>query len=115
MLLRRGARRALRRERKLLNAAARAGDAPGFAAAAITSLRVAAAPHFPATPRALVGRDISELLGEAPEQPRVGDVIRQLFSSTDAAQFGAAGFSGGLLALQPELETILDQLEAKLQ
>ena len=57
------ARRALRRERKVLAQAARDSDATGFARSAVAALRVAGAPHFPASPRALVGRDILELFG----------------------------------------------------
>src|SRR5262249_14785723 len=64
---RRRARRALIRERRSLRQAARAGDAPQFAAAAVNAMRAACAPHYPADPRAVVGRDVLEVL---PEQER---------------------------------------------
>ena len=73
ILVRRRAKRALRRERAILDKAARTGDAARFANAAISALRVASAPHFPATPRALVGRDVLELFDEAARHRRKGD------------------------------------------
>ena len=109
------ARRALRRERKVLNAAVRVNDEARFAASAVLALRVACAPHFPATPRALVGSDILEVFDEPTRQGRTGEVVRQLFTRTDAAQFSVTPQSAGeLLALQPELDQLLDILEAKL-
>jgi hypothetical protein len=116
ILIRRRARRALRRERKVLAQAARDNDAAGFARSAVAALRVAGAPHFPATPRALVGRDILELLGAAECEGRTGEVVRRIFAVTDAAQFGAtASELRELLALQPELGRILDELEDRLR
>jgi hypothetical protein len=109
------ARRALRRERKVLNAAARGNDETRFAESAVLALRVACAPHFPATPRALVGSDILEVFDEPTRNGRTGEVIRQLFTRMDATQFSAAPpRAGELLALQPELDQLLDILEAKL-
>ena len=69
ILLRRRARRALHRQRRILQRAARAADAPRFAAAAVSAMRVACAPHYPAEPRALVGADVLPLL---PEPDRSG-------------------------------------------
>jgi hypothetical protein len=115
IVVRRRAKRALRRERVALQKAARAGNAAGFAAGAVSALRVACAPHFPATPRALVGRDVLELFDVDAREGRPGEVIRKIFASTDASQFSAtATRTSGLLDLQPELEQVLDQLEAKL-
>jgi hypothetical protein len=109
------ARRALRRERKVLNAAVRENDEARFAASAVLALRVACAPHFPATPRALVGSDILEVFDEPTRKGRTGEVVRQLFTRLDATQFGATPpRTGELLALQPELDQLLDILEAKL-
>lgn len=115
-LVRRGqARRALRRERKVLNAAVRGNDEARFAASAVLALRVACAPHFPATPRALVGSDILEVFDEPTRNGRAGEVVRQLFTRMDATQFSATPPPAGeLLALQPELDQLLDILEAKL-
>lgn len=116
VLVRKRARRALRRERRALQQAARDGDAARFANRAVSALRVAGAPHFPATPRALVGRDILELFGEPERAGRSGEVVRKIFAVTDAAQFSPATKElSEVLTLQPELEQILDQLEAKLR
>jgi hypothetical protein len=62
ILLRRRARRALRRQRRLLRQAARAGDAPRFADAAVAAIRTACAPHYLAEPQALVAADVLPLL-----------------------------------------------------
>ena len=116
ILVRRRARRALRRERKALDQAAKGSDASGFARSAVAALRVAGAPHFPASPRALVGRDILELFGAAEGAGRTGEVVRKIFAVTDAAQFSATGQEmQELLALQPELDRILDHLEGRLR
>lgn len=115
ILVRRKAKRALRRERIALRTAANAGDAALFANTAVTALRVASAPHFPATPRALVGRDVLELLNESERQGRAGDVVKKFFTFTDAAQFSPASAEANeLLGLQNELNDVLDELEARL-
>lgn len=116
ILVRRRARRALRRERVRLEKAALVNDAAQFASSAVNALRVAGAPHFPAMPRALVGRDILELLPEAERQGRPGEVVRKIFGVTDAAHFSVASAElNELLNLQPELQHVLDQLEDKLR
>jgi hypothetical protein len=118
ILLCRRARRALRRERRLLRRAARAGDGPGFARAGVSALRVACAPHYPAEPRALVGADVIELLprtGQRLGSSRAGEVVRRFFSITDAAEFSATHTdTAQLLTLQPELEGLLEDLEKQL-
>ena len=68
IILRRRARRALHREWRALRRAARDGDAPRFAATAVSAMRVACAPHYPAEPRALVGSDVLQLLDEPAHQ-----------------------------------------------
>jgi hypothetical protein len=115
VVLRRRARRALRKERHALHRAARAADAPRFAACAVRSMRVACAPHYPAEPRALVGSDVLALLPDTERTTRSGEVIRRFFAASDAAQFAPAHTDmSGLLGLQPELEAVLGQLEEKL-
>jgi hypothetical protein len=114
--LRQRARRALRRERRALHRAVRAGDALRFANVAVSAMRVACAPHYPAEPRALVCRDVLDLLGDTERAGRVGEVIRRVFAVADASLFSAtATDSNGLLLLQPELERVLEQLEARLK
>ena len=115
MVLRRRARRALRRDWRALRRAAHAADAPRFAAAAVSAMRVACAPHYPAEPRALVGGDVLPLLPESDRCGRPGEVVRRFFAVTDATQFGTAKATAPeLLLLQPELERVLEQLEARL-
>lgn len=116
VLVRKRARRALRRERAKLQQVARANDARRFVSVSVNALRIACAPHFPATPRALVGRDVLELFAESERNGRTGEVVRELFSAEDAELFSAAKSDGNrLLSLQPELNRILDQLEEKLK
>lgn len=116
VLVRKRALRALRRERAALQKAAQANDAVSFANTAVSALRIASAPHFPATPRALVGRDVLELLGEEDRDGQSGEVVRRIFSATDEAQFGPSAMdAANLLALLPELDRVLDQLEEKLK
>jgi hypothetical protein len=111
VLLRRRARRALHREWRALRRAARDKDAARFAGAAVSAMRVACAPHYPAEPRALVGRDILQVLGTN----GVSDTVRRFFAVSDAAHFAASTTdTSGLLALQPDLEKVLEQLESRL-
>ncbi len=115
VVLRRRARRALRRQRRILRQAARTADAPRFAAAAVSAMRAACAPHYPAEPSALVGGDVLPLLPEPERSGRAGEVVRRFFAVTDASSFSTAGASAAeLLPLQPDLERVLEQLEARL-
>ena len=114
-LLRRRARRALRRERRALQSAARAGDAPRFAATVASALQVACAPHYPAEPRALVGSDVLALLSETDRSGHPGAIVRRFFAIFDADRFDlASAKTNELLALQPDLERVLQQLEDRL-
>jgi hypothetical protein len=116
IILRRRARRALHRQRRILRRAARAADARRFAAAAVDAMRAACAPHYPAEPRALVGRDVLPLLPETERSGRAGEVVQRFFALTDAARFGATASPnvGELLPLQAELERVLQRLEEQL-
>jgi hypothetical protein len=115
IVLRRRARRALRRQRHVMQRAARAADAPRFATAAVNAMRVACAPHYPAEPRALVGGDVLPLLSESERSGRGGEVVRRFFAVTDATLFGtAAPNTADLLPLEPDVERILQELEQKL-
>jgi hypothetical protein len=74
-------------------------------------MRVACAPHFPAAPRALVGSDILQVLGSNGES----ETVRRVFALSDAAHFATSTTDmSGLLALQPELEKVLERLESRL-
>ncbi len=115
VLLRRRARRALHRHWRAVRRAARAADAARFAAAAVNALRVACAPHYPAEPRALVGGDVLQLLPEMERIGRSGEVVRRFFAMADATEFSTARPNAAdLFRLQPDLERVLQQLEARL-
>ena len=115
IVLRRRALRALRRERRTLSRAAQTRDATGFAAVAVKAMKIAVAPHFPAEPRALVGADVMTMLSADQRLGRSAQIVRHLFSRADASRFGAVPVdSGELLNLRPEIEAVLDQLEARL-
>ena len=115
IVLRRRARRALRHQWRILRHAARAADAPRFAAASVSALRVACAPHYPAEARALVGADILPLLPEPDRSGRPGEVVRRFFDVTDATDFSTAPQNpASLLPLQADLERVLQHLEEKL-
>jgi hypothetical protein len=153
VVLRRRARRALRRQWRAMRRAARAGDAPRYAEAAVAAMQAACAPHYPAEPRALVGADVLPLLSRAEAPPeaaqteallegmgpdgfsrmeqaaetqrrqerreefegRAAEVARRFFVLTDAARFGPGGADAReLLALQPELEKVLQLMERRL-
>ena len=115
IILRRRARRALRRQWRLLRRAARAADARRFAAAAVNAMRVACAPHYPAEPRALVGADVVPLLPEPERAGPAGAAVRRFFAVTDAESFGTVPPNAAeLLPLQPDLERVLQELEQKL-
>jgi len=111
----RQARRALRREKRALRRAAASGDAPGFVRRAVTALQIAAAPHFPAEPRALVCSEVLSLFNPQEQVGKTGDVIRSFFTSDASVSFapGRQG-TGPLFALRPELEGILERMEARL-
>ncbi len=115
VVLRRRARRALRRQWRILRRAAQTADAPRFAAAAVSALRVACAPHYPAEPRALVGADVLPLLPEPDRTGRAGEVVHRFFEVTDASNFSTASTNPAeLLPLQSYLERVLQQLEDRL-
>ena len=112
---RRLARRALRREMRSLERAAENGDAPGFVGCGISSLQIASAPHYPATPRALVCGDVLQILTATERAGKDGETVRRFFAVADAAAFAnASGARADLLAEKPALKEILVKLEARL-
>jgi hypothetical protein len=118
VVLRRRALRALRRQWRTARHAARRGNAEEFAAAAVKAMQVACAPHYPAEPRALVGSDVLELIcspGNGQDSRKSVQAVRRFFSITDASRFAdSPAVFTELLSLQPELDDVLQQLEAKL-
>jgi hypothetical protein len=115
VVLRRRARRALRKEHRKINKALHSGDAVAFAAAAVSALQTACFPHFPAEPRALVGIDVLSLLPQSEQSSRAGEVVRRLFAANDASRFNVAREPGtNVLNLNPEFQNILRRLEERL-
>lgn len=115
IMVRRRARRALRQARRELQAAVRKGDAAGVVKFGVEAMRVTAAPHFPAEPRALVGSDVLGLFSDQERQGKFGETVRQLFTHADAAQFGTQSPDGRtLLAAHGDIERMLSRLEAML-
>ena len=115
VLLRRRALRQLRRERRALLRAAKSHDSARFAAGAVRAMTVAVAPHYPAEPRALVGSDVITLLPEGDRAGRSGETVRRLFATMSESRYAAARTeTADLLQLRPEIDVVLDQLEARL-
>ena len=115
IIRRRLARRALRREMRSLELAAQNGNAAGFVGCGISALQIATAPHYPATPRALVCGDVLQILTTTECAGRDGETVRRFFAVADAAAFAtAAGTQTSLLAEKSALKEILLKLEARL-
>jgi len=108
------ARRALRRERRELQAAAEAQDARAFIRHAAQAMTIAVAPHFPANPRALVGGDVLAQLDAAAQHGQSADTVRQVFAAADAEFAAVPPLPSDLLALRPGVESVLQKLEEKL-
>jgi hypothetical protein len=117
IMVRRRAKRALRKERRKLRRAATTHDFNAFADAAVTALRVGSAPHLPANPSALVGGDVLTVLADKESViESEALVVRRVFSATDDSRFSLAPSNRAeLLGLQPQLEEVLERLEARLQ
>jgi hypothetical protein len=114
-LLRLRARRALRHERRALREAARQQDSKAFARCAVSAMRVACAPHYPAEPRALVGSEVSAVINGNAGDTHSKEVISDVFHAADLAQYnGSDREAAGLLVRQTEIEQVLAKLEAKL-
>ena len=112
---RRAARRALRRERRLLEQAAADDEAENFLRHAVHALQIASAPHYPATPRALVCGDVLKILTAPDRIGKSGDLVRRFYAAADAAAFaGQAENPIALLAEKNALHEILSKLEARL-
>jgi hypothetical protein len=112
---RREARRGLRRELRRLDQAAATGDAAGFTRYGINALQIASAPHYPAAPRALVCKDVLEILTVAEREGNAGETVRRFFAAADASAFATtAGARDELFAEKSALKEILAKLEARL-
>jgi hypothetical protein len=112
---RRAARRALRREWRALEKSAAQNDAVDFVRRAINAFQIASAPHFPATPRALVCGDVLEILTPPERAGKSGETVRRFFAAADATAFAnSTENKNELLAEKSALDEILLKLEARL-
>jgi hypothetical protein len=109
------ARRELRKQRRLLRRAANVRDTQAFTKAAVTAMKVASAPHFPANPHALVCGDVLSLFEPAARQGRQGETVRNFFTAADGARFSSQpGDAADALAWKSGLDDVLAQLEERL-
>jgi hypothetical protein len=115
VIRKRQARRGLRRQLRLARQAASARDAGGFVLRGTNALREACAPHSAANPGALICADVLQELPESEQHGRPGEAVRTLFKAADALRFGGSvNDSSALLALQPDLEQVLEELKERL-
>ena len=115
VVLKRHARRGLRRQLRLARQAAAARDGGGFVTAAVNALREACAPHGAANPEALVCGDVLNELPAEEHRGQAGELVRRLFAAADAIRFGSAvPNAADLLALKPDWEQLLERLNARL-
>jgi hypothetical protein len=115
ILLRRRARRAVRRHRRQARKHSEWGNDQGFAEASVAAMREASAPHYPAAPQAVTCGDVLALLnGQAPEGAH--QVVTSLFNYTNERRFSDTEITirPETLPLLTDVERILDHLEAKL-
>jgi hypothetical protein len=108
------ARRALRREKLQLQKAVAAGDAPAFVQHAAMAMNIAAAPNFPANPRALVGGDVLAQLDEAARLGQAGETVKKVYAAADSQFSVVPSAPPDLPALRAGVEAVLQALEEKL-
>ncbi len=110
--IRRRARKVFRRERRSIRAALSARDETGYVRAAVAAIRAATAPDISADPRALVGKDVLSVISEN-EEART--LVSRLFAASDTVGFSQdAKLGQRLTEFDPQLQVLLDQLEARL-
>ena len=111
---RRRARRALRREKRALQQAVAAGDAAAFVEHAANAMKISCAPHFPAHPQALVCGDVLARLKGADQNGRASETVRKVFAAADAQFAASAQDKAGCLALESDVNAVLQGLEERL-
>ena len=115
VVLKARARRGLRRQLRLARRAATVRDAGGFVTSTINALREACAPRAAANPAALVCADVLEALEPSERDGEPGRLVKALFSAADAQRFvDRAPDGAALLALQPQIEGLLEKWRARL-
>jgi hypothetical protein len=111
---RRQAKRALRREKIILQKAFEARDAATFVQRAADSMRIAVSPHFPAHPQALVCGDVLAQLNDTERNGCAGKTVRKILAAADTRFSPAPQAQADLLAAKSDVETVLLTLEGKL-
>jgi hypothetical protein len=115
VVLKRRARRGLRRQLRLLTKATTARDAAAFVTAAVQALREVSAPQAAANPEALVGNDVLQALPPEARQGREGELVRTLFAAADRLRFNQQPpEAAALFARQPELDRLLAKMKEQL-
>ena len=112
VLIRRRARRAVRRARREVEQAFARRDAKTYLSKAIHAIQLAAAPQQSAEPKALVGRDVAPLFSS---ETAGAEMVRRLFAASDAIGFSTNPESREeVLQLHTEVNQLLNALEGKL-
>jgi hypothetical protein len=112
VVIRRRARRELKRERTKMRAAAARGNASGFQQSALRALQVASAPNYPAAPDAVVSLDVLELFREQ-NAPGASQAVERLFEAANGERYGAQQ-GPNLISDREGIEEALAILEEKL-
>lgn len=108
--------KSMRRYRRNMRRSWEQRDATGFGEAAIGALRAGSSPHYPALPRALVGKDVIEVLPAQARNGPAGKAVRHLFRTEYAAHYAASSQDlDDLLSLRDQLDQALDALERQLR
>lgn len=115
VVLKRRARRGLRRQLRLMTKAVAAKDAAAYVTAAVHALREVSAPRTAANPEALVGNDVCQALPPPARQSREGELVRALFAAADRLRFNQQPPEAAtLFAMQPEVDRLLAKLKEQL-
>jgi hypothetical protein len=97
-----------------LKQAAAAGDAAAYVQHAARAMRIAVAPHFPATPEALVSGDVLAQLDPAARTGQSGETVKMIFAAADAQYAGTPPAPPDLPPLRSAVDAVLQRLEEKL-
>lgn len=108
------ARRALRREKQLLEKAALANDGARYVRHAARAMSIASAPHLAADPRALVASDVLTQLDEPARTGQAGETVKRIFSAADSQFAGTPQVPPDVGGLRAGVQSVLQRLEERL-
>lgn len=115
VLLKRRARRALRKHRRAMNAAAHDNASTQYIRAAVTALSEISAPQLQAKAHALVCADILEYLHMHGLNGEATSVVQRLFKAADTLRYaGKPPEDFSCSQMDPQIQSVLDQLKARL-